>query len=452
MRGEDARIRPLLAGGRHTWDSTQIAALREMRGWTQETLAERSGLSVRTIRNLELGVVQNPRRSSVDLLAHALGVKVEDEHEPRYHEPVEIFDRTFWRGPQPPTAAVVGDPSEHGKLAETVRTNRLTTFLGPGGIGKTRLALSVAAEIGHLFRDGVAVVELGDLAPERHSQGSQAGAVMQRVRRQLRWGRVPGSIELTAVDSERELNLLLVLDNAEHIPDGVTAVTRDLLGTYAGMQVLITARRRLTERLGVNREIQPLSAEAAPGEAVSRAPAVELVLTHLGTGSRAAAEVGDDLPLVAELCRRLGGLPRYLEFAAERMRTIPVQQLLAYGPTMEMLWSSDHALLRHQRSVAESIQWNVDLLPGAHGRLLARIAALPMGRFTLDDVVAEYDRLGMTEADPLTLLSDLHETWLILADPDDRYCYRLAPFVAAVMDRIRSDGDGLERLRSAMAS
>jgi predicted ATPase/DNA-binding XRE family transcriptional regulator len=450
MRDQDARVRPLVACGRHTWDSTQIAALREMRGWTQEALAERSGLSVRTIRNLELGVVQNPRRSSVDLLAQALGIKVEDA--PTYHPSVEFLDRALWRGTQPLAAAVVGDRGEHGKLAETVRTNRLTTFFGPGGIGKTRLALSVAVEVGHLFRDGVAVVELGDLAPERHAQGSQAAAVMQRVRRQLRWGRVPGSIDLTAVDHERELNLLLVLDNAEHVPDGVTTVTRELLGTYAGVQVLITARRRLTERLGVNREIRPLSAEAAPGAAVSRAPAVDLVLRHLGADSRTAAGVGDDLPLVAELCRRLGGLPRYLEFAAERMRTVPVQQLLAYGPSMDMLWSSDHALLRHQRSVAGSIQWNVDLLSAEHGRLLARIAALPAGRFTLDDVVAEADRMGMTDGNPLTLLSDLHEISLVVADPDDRYSYRPAPFVAAAMSRARSDGDELELLRSAMAS
>jgi predicted ATPase len=248
------------------------------------------------------------------------------------------------------------------------------------------------------------------------------------------------------------MNLLLVLDNAEHIPDGVTAVTRDLLGTYPGMQVLITARWRLTERLGVNREIQPLSTEAAPGEALSRAPALELVLRHVGTDHRAPADLGRDLPLVADLCRHLGGLPRYLEFAAERLRTVPIRQLLAYGRTVEMLWSNDHALLRHQRSVAESIQWNLDLLSDDHGRLLARIAALPTCWFTLDDVAAEYDRIGVTDSNPLTLLSDLHETSLILADLHDRYRYRLAPFVAEVIDRVRPDGDEVERWRSAIAS
>jgi transcriptional regulator with XRE-family HTH domain len=432
----------LPAGGRYAWDSRQIAALREKRGWTQEELAERSGLSVRTIRNLELGLVQNPRRSSVDLLAHALGVAEQHEHQ----QAAEVVDRALWRGPQPPTSTVVGNRSDHEQLAETVRANRLTTFLGPGGVGKTRLALTVAGRIGRFFWQGVAVVELGDLPPERHARGSQAAAVLQRVRRQLSWGRVP---DVTVAENDREMNLLLVLDNAEHIPAGVTAVTRELLGTYPGMQVLITARRRLTERLGVNREIRPLPVEVAPGEALSHAPAVEFVLRHVGTDSRTAADLGTELPLVAELCRRLGGLPRSLEFAAERMRTIPVQRLLASGPTMEMLWSHDHALLRHQRSVADSILWNMDLLADDHCRLLTRIAALSARGFTLDDLTAQYDRLG---PDPATLLPDLLETSLILADPDARYRYRLAPYVAEVMNRMRSGGNGLEPWCSVVGS
>ncbi|HKT02760.1 MAG TPA: helix-turn-helix domain-containing protein, partial [Rugosimonospora sp.] len=262
MNGNDRYSPPALPGGRYAWNSAQIAVLRERRGWTQEKLAEQSGLSVRTIRNLELGVVQNPRRSSVDLLAHALGVAVEEER--TYHQATEFPDRAPWRGPQPSAPPVVGDRARHAEFAHTVRANRWTTFLGPGGIGKTRLALSVAAEIGPYFRDGVAVVELGDLAPECRSPDSYP-AVLQRVRRQLRCGRVPGATD-AAAGGEDDLHLLLVLDNAEHVPAAATAVTRELLGTYPGLHVLVTARRRLTERLGVNREIPPLPAAAAPGE------------------------------------------------------------------------------------------------------------------------------------------------------------------------------------------
>ena len=382
---------PVLGIRRNTWDATRIAALREERGWTQEELAERSGLSVRTIRNLELGWVQSPRRSSVDLLADALGM--EDSLND------VSTDRIRWRGPQPPPTALVGPRAEHDRLAQTARANRLTTFIGPGGVGKTRLALSVAAEVGPSFRDGVVVVELGDLPSER--LGDQTSAVRQRVRQQLGWDRT----------DERAADLLLVLDNAEHMPDSVTAVTKELLGRYPGLHVLTTARRKLTERLGVNCEIRPLTVE---GE--------DLMLRHVGADAWSA----DELPLVAELCRRLGGLPRWLEFAAERLRTIPVTALLAHGPSTQMLWTNDHALLPHQRSLAESLRWDLDLLTEDHRIMVQRLAMLPTPLFTVDEV------LPMPVRNPLMLLSELLEASLIVADATDRYRYRLAPYVDEV--------------------
>ncbi|GAA4989113.1 helix-turn-helix domain-containing protein [Kitasatospora paranensis] len=421
--------RTLLGGQLPAWNSRLIAALRIQRGWTQEELAEYSGLSVRTIRNLELGRVQNPRRSSVDLLVTALGVADEQR------QGVEHPDHARWSGPPAANSALVGSSAVHQQLANTVRTNRLTTFLGPGGVGKTRMALSVAAQISHFFRDGVEIVELGDIGPERGAREDRAAAVLHRVGRQLSRGR-PTAPTAAAAEIEAETNMLLVLDNAEHIPAGVMAATRELQAAYPGVHILITARRRLTERLGANREIQPLSLEHAPGDPLSCAPAVELFLQHVGTGSRAAAELEKDLPLIAELCRRLGGIPRYLEFAAECLRAVPIRLMLSYGPTPEMLWSHDHALLPHQRSVTDSIRWSIDLLSDDHRLLLERIAALPTRRFSLDGITAEYDRLGRgTSPNPLTLVSDLLDTSLVLPDPAHHYHYRLAPCVAEVVQR-----------------
>ncbi len=420
----------LLTGTRRRWDCRRIAVLREERGWSQEELAERSGVSVRTIRNLELGWVQNPRRSSVDRLADALGVEGEQDH-----RAAGAAEQVRWRGPQPPPSAMVGSYRDHERLMKTVRANRLTTFFGPGGVGKTRLALSIAAEIGHLFRHGVVVVELGDLPPERHLRGRQSAAVLQRVRRQLGGDPALGGIALggMATIGEEEANLLLVLDNAEHIPDSVTAVTRELLSTCPGIQILTTARRRLTERLGVNREIRPLSAAGPPAHTLAHDPAVELVLRHAGADSWAAADdLARELPLVAELCRRLGRLPRYLEFAAERLRTIPVKLLLAHGPTKEMLSSNDHALLPHQRSLVGSLRWDMDLLTEDHRRLLGEIAAWSARRFTVDDIVSADGALTTAVTTPLALLSDLQETSLIVADTREKYRYRLAPYVAEV--------------------
>jgi transcriptional regulator with XRE-family HTH domain len=403
----------VLNGWTQPWDLRLIAELRERRGWTQEQLAERSGLSVRTIRNLELGRIQNPRQSSIDLLADALGMQGE-------RQVPGTLDQARWRGPQPPSSSVVGNRSDHELLAHTVRTNRLTTLFGPGGVGKTRLALSVAAEVSPFFRHGVVVVELGDLTPEPRARGSQTATILHRVRQQLCWDSESG----TSGPAHPDTSALVVLDNAEHIPDGVTAAAKELLGAFPCTHVLVTTRRRLTERMGVNREIRPLTHE----------PALELVLRHVSSDARAAANLTEDVKLVTELCRRLGGLPRYLEFAAERMRAIPVKHLLMHGPGVEMLWSNDHALLPHQRSVADSIRWNLDLLSAEHRGLLTRIAAMPTRRFTLDHVVALTGQPASTAAvDPFTLLSDLLELSLILADPDDRYRYYLAPYVADVV-------------------
>lgn len=445
----DTASGPSLLGGRPlSWDFGRIAALREQCGWTQEELAERSGLSVRTIRNLELGRVQNPRRSSIDLLANALGV----DREPQRGTAVG-HDRMPWRGPQPPGSALVGSRSEYDRLVQTVRANRLTTFVGPGGVGKTRLALSIATDIGHVFRHGVAVVELGDLPPERHGPLGQAAAVRQRLQPYLNRDRGPGSSDGADADGQRQTNLLLVLDNAEHVPDSVTAVTRQLLGTSAGIHVLITSRRRLTERLGVNREIRPLRVDAEPGQPLSTAPAVELMLRHVGADSWAAADLARELPLIADLCGRLGGSPRFLEFAGEHLRTIPVTLLLKHGgPTMQMLRTRDHALLHHQRSLADSLRWDLDLLTDDHRWLLGRIiASFPARRFTAGDVLAEENPGRATAmANPLTLLSDLLEASLIVADPDDRYRYQLAPYVAEVAGHLTPDGVELADDRPAV--
>ena len=412
------------------YPTNDIADRRRLRGWTQEELAEHSGLSVRTIRNVELGLVRRPRRSSVELIAQALGGL-------RAPEPARASptDPGAWRGIRPPSAPLIGGRRAGAELADTVLTHRLTTFLGPGGVGKTRIALGVAAEIGGSFRDGVAVVELGDVPSERRAGAPQAAAVQRRVHRRLGWPAAPGpQSDAGPPGAEgtdpRAGSLLLVLDNAEHVPAGVARVARDLLTEIPGVHILITARRPVTERLGVNREIRPLSAEPAGRDPLRLAPAVELVLRHVGADTPVAVDLAHDLPAVVELCRRLDGVPRYLEFAAERLRTVPIRHLLADGPAMEMLCTNDHGLLRHQRSVADGILWNLELLTGDHRRLLHRLARRGERRFQVDDVVAECAGLELAAgATPLTLLSELLDTTLAVADPHALYQYRLATYV-----------------------
>jgi transcriptional regulator with XRE-family HTH domain len=401
-----------------------IAALRRLRGWTQEELAEHSGLSVRTIRNIELGRIQNPRRSSVEQLVKALGIERGD-----VTYPGEVQDRTQWFGIRSSNSPLIGQDVKQERLARTVCANRLTTILGSGGVGKTSAALSVAAKVSHFFRNGVAVVELGEIPPERGRVSSQAVSVLNRVKQKISWGE----------HVDRDTNMLLVLDNAEHVPDGVTAAVKEILSDFPHVHVVVTARRPLTERLGVNQEIRPLAVEPAEGGDLSRVPAVELVLRHVGAGSPVMASLAHDLPSVAELCRRLGGMPRALEFAAERLRSVPIRLLLASGPELALLSTNDHALLPHQRSLAAGIQWSIDLLTTEHRLLLAQLADQPMARFSLDEVTAAYERLDAAdlagrESSQFSLFSDLLEMSLVEATPGELYEYQMAPYVGEVVE------------------
>ena len=100
--------------------------------------------------------------------------------------------------------------------------------------------------------------------------------------------------------------------------------------------------------------------------------------------------------------------------------------MLAHGPSTQMLWTNDHALLPHQRSLAESLRWDLDLLTEDHRIMVQRLAMLPTPLFTVDEV------LPMPVRNPLMLLSELLEASLIVADATDRYRYRLAPYVDEV--------------------
>ena len=414
----------------------RITDLRHRRGWTQEELAEFSGLSVRTIRNIELGRVRNPHRSSVDLLARALDVAGQTVLAGAGPGAVS------WRGPQPPEGPLIGTGSLPEQLAETVRVNRLTTFYGPGGVGKTRLALAVAKDLSGSFLDRVAFVELGDLPAEK-AQCPQKAAILRRARRRLGWSR-PGpeqpdedeAATLPRGAPQRAAGVLLILDNAEHVAAGVLAAARELLDRSPHLRILITARRPLTRRLGVNWEIRSLAVVTADGSPRGCAPATVLLLRHLGRDRLAATGLADDHRLLAELCRRLDGIPRYLEFAAERLRAVPIRLLLADGPTKEMLSSDDFALLPHQRSAVASIRWDLDSLTDGHARLLGCIPALRSARFTLHELMAQYGRCAPGGgAAPLALFAELLDRSFIVAADDEPSLFRAAPFVLEVIEQ-----------------
>lgn len=416
MRSAERRVRGHVALRHAAWGPGDIAVMRRERGWTQEDLAERSGLSVRTVRNVELGKI-SPRASTVTLLARAL-----DIDQPHAAEAARGARDQLWYGPLPPTDPTFGDHEALERHARTVLSHTLTTFVGPGGVGKTRHALAVAARLAPRFSDGVAVVELGDLPKEGAERGGEVRAeVARRVQTALdALGQMRGTQA-----PHGALNALLVLDNAEHLPGATFAVVRTVLASSCRLHVLITSRRRLTDRLGANIRIRPLRACAIAGEVPSDAPAVRLLLRHVGGMEEVARGLAKDPELVCAMCRWVDGIPRYLEFIAERLRTLPLTSVSSAGSVLRILRSDDHVLLPHQRSAAESIRWSVALLGEEHRRLLDLPAVRQADGFALRDL----DSFRTSSLSPLELLSDLLEDCLLVSESNTRPHFHLPMLV-----------------------
>ncbi|MEG3629934.1 helix-turn-helix domain-containing protein [Streptomyces poriticola] len=410
---------------------------RRITGWTQEELAERSGVSVRTIRNLETGSNTNPRRSSVELLLSALGgapaapagATVWGTGDwaliPAQRTAAEE-ERTApapWHGPRPPGDPLVGREADMRHILACAQRSRLIVLTGPGGVGKTRLALAAAARLRALFPDGVAVAELHDCTPE-HIEPVRARAQLVRLTENLTGE--PGGTG----------RRLLVLDGAERVVRQTARLARQLLDDHPGLHLLVTSRRALAAGAAESWEVQPLCADG-PGDRDTGPPsAVELLLRRVRS-SLPTLDLAPHLPQVTSLCRLLDGVPLAIEIAAQRLRSLPIGSLLREETLFPLLDQVDAGALSAHRTLSDSVRWSYDLLPAAHRGLLHDLVALP-DRFGLDDVLAA--RRRATSPEPAGqapqvahLLAELADASLVQTLRQDQYQYRVHALVRHVV-------------------
>ncbi len=274
-----------------------------------------------------------------------------------------------------PTTSLIGREAEVGRVAALLRDHdgRLVTLTGSGGVGKTRLALAVAAAVADAFPDGVAVVGFAPVSGPALVPAAVASALGVREA-----GDVPLRDRVAAFLAGRRL--LLVLDNFEHVVEAAPFVA-GLLAGGPGVRVLATSRVRL--RLSGEQEIpvMPLPVDAPDGTVGA---AVRLFEARAAAVRPDFALTGENVAAVAEVCRRLDGLPLAVELAAARTKVLsPAALLVRLDPALPMLTGGNRDLPARQRTVRDAVAWSYDLLQPSERTLFRRLAVF-VGGCTLD--------------------------------------------------------------------
>ncbi|MFY7064524.1 BTAD domain-containing putative transcriptional regulator [Nocardiopsis changdeensis] len=331
--------------------------------------------------------------------------------------------------PVPPTA-LVGRAAELGRVTGLVDRHRLVTLTGPGGVGKTRLALAVAEARSADHPDGVWLVELAGLRPERES-GAGPDAVAEEVGAVLGL-RGRGTSETDPVarlcDALSARRALLLLDNCEHVVESAAGTVAALLRAAPGLRILATTREPLSVDGEVLESVDPLD---LPGTGDGPDAALESDAVRLFAERAAAAAPGfrltdDNAAAVVTLCRRLDGIPLALELAAARIRTLGAHGLLErIDDRFRLLAGRRRDAPARQRTLRAVIDWSWDLASEAERAVLRRLSVHAEG-CTLEAAEAVCAGPGVAAEDVLDLLERLVERSLVVAVPDpDRPRFRL---------------------------
>lgn len=300
---------------------------------------------------------------------------------PRHFPPLRSIDPSRHNLPAGLTT-LIGRAREMAEVRRLLSDERLVTITGEGGAGKTRLALLVANGSLGSFVDGVTFVELGALSDESHIPAILARAL--GVTEEI--GRTP--LE-TILDRLRSADSLVVMDNCEHVIDGIAHVVHALLTSCPNVRVLATSRMPL-DVLGESVwRIPPLAVppEGAHEEPADRYDAVRLFVDRAGLARPGFTVADDEWGTITEICRRLDGLPLAIELAAARVRDMDVAKLAhGLGARFDLLTRSSRTAVARQQTLRAALDWSYDLLSDDERVTLGRLSVFA-GRITREAAV-----------------------------------------------------------------
>jgi predicted ATPase/DNA-binding SARP family transcriptional activator len=303
---------------------------------------------------------------------------------------------------------LVGRDAELAQLREAVRASRLVTLTGPGGAGKTRLAVEAAAALRLEYPDGAWLVELAGVT-EPDGVVPAVAAALGAGAAALASPQPAGSTTELIVRHLAGRSLVLVLDNCEQIIGEAATLTDTLVGAVPGLRLIATSR----EPLGIPGEV------LIPVSGLAPAAAAELFVDRARAVRPGFVADGPAAGVIEDICRRLDGLPLAVELAAARLRALPLVTLAErLDDRFRLLSRGARTALPRQQTLRAVVDWSYDLLFSDERRLFARLAAFTGGcGLTAAEVVCADDQVPADEI--LDVLSRLVDKSLVTASGGD---------------------------------
>jgi predicted ATPase/DNA-binding XRE family transcriptional regulator len=390
----------------------RVRAFREAANLSQEELAERAGMSVSGLSALERGARQRPHAHTLRILAEALGLDEHQWNDLLHAAGREVGGERRDRGgatarPGIALTRFIGREEELSRLGDLLGGHRLVTLLGMAGIGKSRLAMEAVGRNESRFTDGVWLVRLDEFDVDVSLPRAVAEALGVR--------EPPGGDSWRALEAFiADRAALLVLDGCESVLEGCAVLVSRLLDVCPRLVLLAASQASLALPGEAILPVRPLDvpgeADVAPELCAYAATSMYLDRARLVSPDFDPAE--DPLG-VAELCRRLDGVPLAIELAAARARLLsPAETLSRLRGGLRVLETRRATSKRH-RSLQVALEWSHSLLGPAEQMLVRRLGVFA-GGFTLEAI--ERVCCAGLDGDPLALVDELLDRSLVVAE------------------------------------